>query len=81
MKRYDRICSLLCLIIAAIVIWQSAVIPMGRVSKPGPGFLPFWVAVILALLSAFYGWRRACARHLQSRFNSYLGKDDGQVCF
>jgi putative tricarboxylic transport membrane protein len=65
MKRYDRICSLLCLIIAAIVIWQSAVIPMGRVNKPGPGFLPFWVAVILALLSAFL-WMEAGLRKAPS---------------
>ncbi len=52
MKAYDRFSSILFLILAFIVIWQSAIIPMGRISKPGPGFLPFWVGIILALLSA-----------------------------
>ena len=53
MERYDRTCSILCLIFAGLVIWQSSYMPMGRLGKPGPGFLPFWVAVILALLSIF----------------------------
>lgn len=51
MKRFDKIGSIVGLIVAAVAIWQSAIIPMGRISKPGPGFLPFWVGIILALLS------------------------------
>ncbi len=51
MKRFDKIGALVCLMIAAAAIWQSSIIPMGRISKPGPGFLPFWVGIILALLS------------------------------
>jgi len=53
MKRVDRIGGMICLIIAAGVIWQSAIIPMGNWSKPGPGFMPFWAGVILALLCGF----------------------------
>jgi hypothetical protein len=52
-KRYDRTCSIIFLIFALIVIWQSFLMPVGRLSKPGPGFLPLWVGIILALLSAF----------------------------
>ncbi len=51
MKRFDKIGALVCLVVAAVAIWQSAIIPMGRIHKPGPGFLPFWVGIILALLS------------------------------
>ncbi len=51
MKRYDRVCAILFLAIAVIAIILSSYMPMGRISKPGPGFLPFWVGVILALLS------------------------------
>ncbi len=51
MERFDRIISIIFFVFAAIVIWQSAIIPMGHLGKPGPGFLPFWVAVITALLS------------------------------
>lgn len=51
MIRFDKIGSIVCLVLAAVAIWQSVTIPMGRINKPGPGFLPFWVGVILALLS------------------------------
>ncbi len=61
MKRFDKIGSLLCLIVAAVAIWQSVTIPMGRIGKPGPGFLPFWVGVILALLSVIL-WLEASLR-------------------
>ena len=53
MKQYDRICALLFLAIAAAAMVLSSYMPMGRTGKPGPGFLPFWVGVILALLSIF----------------------------
>lgn len=51
MKRFDKIGALICLAIAVVAIWQSVTIPMGRISKPGPGFLPFWIGVILVMLS------------------------------
>jgi putative tricarboxylic transport membrane protein len=52
-QRLDKIGSLVCLVIAGIALWQSMKVPMGNIRQPGPGFLPFWVGVILALLSAF----------------------------
>ena len=51
MKRFDKIGAFICLLIAGVAIWQSSVIPIGRIGKPGPGFLPFWVGIILAILS------------------------------
>jgi putative tricarboxylic transport membrane protein len=75
-KRFDKIGSMVCLIVAAIVIWQSAIIPMGRINKPGPGFLPFWVGIILALLSAVL-WVEASLRKPSAgtaRFLSGEGK-------
>jgi len=51
-KRSDPMSSIIFLIISAVIIWQSVSMPMGRVSKPGPGFLPFWLGIILALLSS-----------------------------
>ena len=52
MQRLDRIGAIVCLVIAGIALWQSMKVPMGNIRQPGPGFLPFWVGVILALLSA-----------------------------
>jgi putative tricarboxylic transport membrane protein len=53
MKRFDRVGAVICLVFSALVIWQSGSVPRGDISQPGPGFMPFWVAVILAILSAF----------------------------
>ena len=53
MKRYDRICCLICIVFGALVMVLASSIPMGRISKPGPGFLPFWVGATLILLSIF----------------------------
>jgi putative tricarboxylic transport membrane protein len=50
-QRLDKIGSVVCLVIAGIALWQSVKVPMGSIRQPGPGFLPFWVGVILALLS------------------------------
>jgi hypothetical protein len=51
MKRIDRVGAVVCFVLAGFVFWQSASIPRGNLSQPGPGFMPFWVASILALLS------------------------------
>ena len=61
MKKFDQFGSCICLGIAALAIWQSSIIPMGNIRQPGPGFLPFWVGVILALLSAVL-WFQAVSR-------------------
>jgi len=61
MKRYDRICSIIFLFFSLVVIWQSFLMPIGRFSKPGPGFLPLWIAIILALLSSLL-WMEARLR-------------------
>ena len=61
MQRLDKIGSVVCLVIAGIALWQSVKVPMGSIRQPGPGFLPFWVGVILALLSAVL-WFQASFR-------------------
>lgn len=80
MKRTEQISSIIFLIFAAITIVLSARIPMGNVSKPGPGFLPFWLGIILAFISIFL-WVQS-ARHIipgrrpqASSFNSQRVKD------
>ena len=61
MQRLDKIGSVVCLVIAGIALWQSFRVPMGNIRQPGPGFLPFWVGMILALLSAVL-WFEASSR-------------------
>ena len=77
MKRYDRICSVICLVFAGIVIWLSFFVPMGRISKPGPhsslsGWRSPW-----PFSPSFYGSRRACAKVPRHRCNSFPAKGDG----
>ena len=51
MKYFDKISSTIWLLIAFFFIWFVTYVPMGRISVPGPGFMPFWVGVTLAILS------------------------------
>ena len=39
------------LLLAAVAIQQAARLPFGSVRNPGPGFLPWWTSVIVAVLS------------------------------
>ena len=76
MKYYDRISSILFLLFSLIVIWQSFSMPLGRFNEPGPGFLPLWVAIIMAVLS-FLLWleaRMGKASSARARFLSGEGR-------
>ena len=53
MKHTDQISSIVFLIFAIITVYLSARIPMGNVNTPGPGFLPFWLGILLVLISTF----------------------------
>lgn len=37
---------------AVFFVWQSALLPFGRVALPGPGFFPFALGIILAVLGS-----------------------------
>jgi hypothetical protein len=61
-KRFDLTSCIIFFFLAAFLIWQAAfTMPLGRIGKPGPGFLPFWLGIILALLSAIL-WVDATVR-------------------
>lgn len=38
-------------VLAAIAVYESTKLPFGTVRSPGPGFLPWWAGVALALLA------------------------------
>ena len=41
-------------------VWQSALMPFGRVGLPGPGFFPFVLGIVLSLIALAIGvqvWR------------------------
>ncbi len=47
----EVIVALALLATAAFFIWQSALLPFGRVGLPGPGFFPFALGIVLAGLA------------------------------
>lgn len=51
MIRADRISGIFWLCFAVLVIIQSYHLGLGTLHKPGPGFLFFWVNIILAIMS------------------------------
>ena len=51
MGRADRISGIFWLCFAVLVIIQSYHLGLGTLHKPGPGFLFFWVNIILGIMS------------------------------
>jgi putative tricarboxylic transport membrane protein len=51
MGRADRISGVFWLCFAVLMIIQSYRLGLGTLHKPGPGFLFFWVNIILAIMS------------------------------
>lgn len=52
MKTYNRISGLFWFVISIFVCYKSLQVEVGTIRSPGAGFVPFWVGVIFALLSA-----------------------------
>lgn len=44
----DRVAGLALVLIAAVVAWETRVLPIGTLRHPGPGYLPLALAVVMA---------------------------------
>ncbi len=51
MDRADRISGIFWLCFAVLMIFESYHLGLGSLHKPGPGFLFFWVNIVLAIMS------------------------------
>lgn len=51
MKKTDRITAIVILVFSALVIFESGKMPQMVEFAPGYGFFPFWLGVIMAVLS------------------------------
>ena len=52
MKKADMITGFVLLVLSGYVIRESWLMPPSATFGPGPGFLPFWLGVLLAVLAA-----------------------------
>ena len=50
-EKWDRVAGYILLIIGVITAWSAIHLSMGRLKHPGPGFLPFGLAIVLILFS------------------------------
>jgi putative tricarboxylic transport membrane protein len=53
MKNPEAIAGYVLLVLSGSVIWGASEMPPSATFGPGAGFLPFWLGVLLALLSVF----------------------------
>ncbi len=51
MKRGDLFISILLLFLGVALVWKSGELTYKVEFSPGPGFLPFWLGIILMILS------------------------------
>jgi putative tricarboxylic transport membrane protein len=51
MKKADQWSGIVLSILAAGMIWAALGLPFGDIHKPGPGFFPFWLGVIMGAMS------------------------------
>lgn len=62
MKRWYQIASAAMMLIAALLIWQALNLRYYTPLGPGPGFFPFWLSIVLAILSAVMIWQATFGR-------------------
>jgi putative tricarboxylic transport membrane protein len=48
--RVDQVAGALLALFAAVVAWESRVLPLGTLSEPGPGYAPMMLAVVLGVV-------------------------------
>jgi putative tricarboxylic transport membrane protein len=50
-KKADQWSGFALLLLAVAMIWAALGLPLGDLHKPGPGFFPFWLGVIMGAMS------------------------------
>jgi len=51
-SQYDRIAGIFFLSVGAFFSLYARTVEIGSWSEPGPGFLPFWAGLTIAIMSA-----------------------------
>jgi len=48
----DRCAGVAILVFSLAVMWETRVLPLGNFHKPGPGYMPMLLAIVLAVMGA-----------------------------
>ncbi len=56
MKRYDQWVGLVWFVVGVVMAVEAIHLELGQLSRPGPGFMPFWVGVSLGVSGCILTW-------------------------
>ncbi len=70
----DHWSGLLLLLLSFYIIWGSLRFTYGTIRNPGPGFMPLWLGIILAAMSAGLILRAGGARSGAKRMREFLAE-------
>jgi hypothetical protein len=62
----DRVSGAVLVLVGLFVVWERRVLPLGSASRPGPGYVPLLLAVLLIILGAILIARGKDAKNIRS---------------
>lgn len=62
----DRVSGAFLVLVGLFVVWERRVLPLGTASRPGPGYVPLLLAVLLIILGLILIARGKQAKELRS---------------
>jgi putative tricarboxylic transport membrane protein len=75
MKKADQWSGLALSILAAGMIWAALGLPYGSLHNPGPGFVPFWLGVVLGGMSIALFVQTARGKESERTLRNILEED------
>jgi hypothetical protein len=62
----DRLSGAFLVLVGLFVVWERRVLPLGTASRPGPGYVPLLLAVLLIIFGVILIARGKCAPAIRS---------------
>ena len=62
----DRVSGAFLTLLGLFVVWERRVLPLGTASRPGPGYFPLFLAILLIVLGAVLILRGKGAKKIRS---------------
>ncbi len=62
----DRVSGAFLVLVGLFIVWERRVLPLGSVSRPGPGYVPLLLALLLIILGVILSARGKDAQNIRS---------------